>query len=306
MIDWNIVKKLHVEYNNKQIAEKLNISIGSVQRIMRNINEGKVRNKINNPEPIFKRLHLSENEYIKLLNKLYWSDNLSQRKIAAVFNVHQRTIEISFKKYNIRTRSLSEASKWEQKSCNLTPDQIEIIDGLMLGDGHLDKSNVSARIQYVCKFKKILIDITKEFSQLHFSEPWGTKISNESWRTKNKCWFIKSSFYNDLLVHRNRWYKDIKIIPNDVMLTAKSFYWWFIGDGYIKNKCVELCTDNFKHVHLEKLQLKLNNLGYKSSITTRKRLKFNRDSSSRFINNIENNNNIAQEYQYKFNKFHEV
>ncbi len=306
MIDWNKVKELRVNgYTNKQIQITLGISRGSIQRIIRNIKKGIKRNKINNSELIYKRLKISEDEYVKLLNKLYWDDNLSQQKIADKLDVHVTSIENNFLKYDIKTRSISEASIWQQKLCNLTNIQVEVLDGLMLGDGHLDYSNVSARITYGCKFKNTLIDISKEFSQLHFSNPWGSKISDNSWRTKNKYWHFKSSFYNDLLFHRNRWYKNVKIIPNDINLTPKSFYWWFIGDGYTMRKCVALCTDCFDNDSINKLKSKLNCLGYDSSITVRNRLKLSRDSSIKFINIIENNNSIAQEFKYKFDRFHE-
>lgn len=306
MIDWCKVEELHNnKFKNKQICDMLGISLGSVQRIIRNIKKGMIRNETNNSEPIYKRLKITEHEYSELLNKLYWTDKLSQKEIAEKLSVFVSSIENNFKKYNIKVRTISEATFWQQKSCNLNNVQIEILDGMMLGDGCLDKSNVSARITYGCKFKNTLLDIQKEFNQLHFSNIWESEISQKSWRTKNKYWYMKSSFYNDLLFHRNRWYKNIKIIPDDVSLTPKSFYWWFIGDGYTAHKCVVLCTDNFDSNYIVRLQLKLCNLGYESFITTRNRLKFNRDSSIKLINLIESNNNIAPEYEYKFNRFHQ-
>jgi hypothetical protein len=306
MINWGEVKKLHNDgYSNKQIKDELKISFGSIQRILKNIAEGKTRSVTNNSEPIHKRLKITEYEYVQLLKKLYWQDQLSQHKIANKLHACTTTIENNFTKYNIGVRSTSESSMWEQKTCNLTDLQIETLDGMMLGDGCLVRSTVSSRITYGCKFKETLLDIQKEFNQLHFSNPWGSKISDKSWRTKNRYWHMKSSYYNDLLPQQKRWYKNIKTIPDDIRLTPKSFYWWFIGDGYTHHKCIILCTDNFENNDLIKLQSKLNNLNYKTFIGNRKRLRFDHNSSSKFISDIENNNTIAQEYQYKFDKFHE-
>lgn len=302
MIDWDKVKELHDNgYSNRQIRNILNISRGSVQRIIKNIKNGKSRDATSNPKQICDRLNISEDKYKDLL-RTYYEDGLSQREIAKKLNVHITTIENQFKKYKIQSRSISDATKWQQKNCTLSTTQLEILDGILLGDGHLDSSNVSARITYGCKFVETLNDISNEFSQLHFSKPWCSKISNRSWRTKNRYWHFKSSYYNDLLYHRHRWYKAVKIIPDDIHLTNKSLYWWFIGDGYINKKCVIMCTDGFDYLDLVKLKNKLHTIGYIASITTNKRLRFDRASSLKLINNIKENNVVHTQYNYKFEK----
>jgi len=245
-------------------------------------------------QPTYKKLGLSLAQYVSHLHDLYWVDLLSQQQIATKLQVHITTIENHFSKYNIPTRSLSEANVLhESKIANLEERQLEILDGIMLGDGHLDGSSVSARLTYGCKYLETLQDIELCFEQVHFSNPW---------RSKNGYWHFKSSFCLDLKKQKERWYVDSKgekIIPNDVRITPLSAYWWFVGDGYQVDYGLQLCTESFKSQ--EVLVVKLRDLGFESRITpSNNRMRICGKSAPNFLNWISSNVKISSQYDYKW------
>ena len=292
MIKWEIVLQLHQSgLTNKQIINALKISRSSIQRILRNIKNGKTRCKNNNSKLVNQRLKITQKKYIDYLNKLYKS-GLSQRQIAEKLKVHLTTIEKHFKRFNLEVRPYTECDIWQRKSCKLTIKQRQILDGILLGDGHLNASSVSARLTYGCKFRKTLVDIRNAFNQLHFSKPWQSKI---------KCWHFKSSFYNNLLSQQQRWYVNKKkIVPNDLKITAESCFWWFIGDGYQVDYGVMLCTDNFTRDDNQLLVKKLLSIGFNSHITSKNRIRIEGKHASSFLNFISNHRKIPSQYKYKW------
>lgn len=167
------------------------------------------------------------------------------------------------------------------------------MDGILLADGHLDPSPVAARLTYGCKFKSTLSDIEKQFDQFHFSEPWLSKTG---------YWHHKSSYYRDLLCHRKRWYDGkTKIIPEDVMITPLSCYWWFVGDGYQVNYGLKFCTEAFDRQSMDIVRSKLEDLGFSTSITpSSNRLRIRGKSAPRMLDWIRSNINIAEQYTYKW------
>lgn len=108
-----------------------------------------------------------------------------------------------------------------------------------------------------------------------------------------------------LLEWRNKWYpNNIKILPNDIILDKVCCYWWFIGDGYVSEKCVNLCTESFTKEDNEMLVKKLFNLGYSAIVNARNRIVLKREDSLRFLNWIKNENYLNI-YNYKWEKINE-
>lgn len=192
---------------------------------------------------------------------------------------------------------MSKSSEWKEENfnfCNLSDIEKQILDGIVLGDGCLSEtSRISARLTFGFKFKETLENIFDALPSLKFSPAWQSKIS--------KCWHSKSSFYSDLLSENKRWYVDKKkIVPKDIILTPISCYWWYIGDGYISNGNVYLCTDCFVEKEVTMLVNKINNLGFKCAITSKNRIRFFKEDSLNFLNWIKNNNIIHNQYKYKW------
>ena len=200
------------------------------------------------------------------------------------------------KKHTLETKKkISESNKWPEnkyKYANLNKDHFEILDGIMLSDGCLsDKSRISARLTFGFKYKNVCKTIINQLNSLTFSP-----INKNE---KTSCYHSKSHYFHDLLKENKRWYlNNKKIIPNDIKVTKKSCYWWYIGDGYISNNNVYLCTECFSKKENLFLIEKLKEKNFKVSLTSRNRLRFFKKDSINFLNWIESNK--IKEYNYKW------
>jgi len=197
-------------------------------------------------------------------------------------------------------QKMSESSLWSEEDynyCNLTEEEQEVLDGLMLGDGSMaDKSRISSRLSFGFKFKETCLDIFEALKNMNFSPVWQDK--------NTKCWHSKSNMYHNLLKENKRWYpKGEKIIPKDIILTSTSCYWWFIGDGYVSDGNVFFCTDSFQKKDILYLIFKFKQLNLTTNITSRNRIRFDKKSSIKFMNWIGENNIIHKQYEYKFENF---
>lgn len=200
---------------------------------------------------------------------------------------------------------MSISLKWKEdkyKYCNLTDKDMEIFDGIMISDGHLDRSRISSRITLGFKYRETLERIISDLSSLTFLNIF--KYVSVDKRTKNTYvnYYTKTNFFRNLLFEHERWYKnEIKIIPDDFRLTKLSCYWWYVCDGFIsKNNNVYLCTESFDKLFIEKISTKINNIGFKNSITSRNRIRFYKKDSEKFLKWISNDVNIQKEYLYKW------
>lgn len=192
---------------------------------------------------------------------------------------------------------MSKSSKWNDSDlvfCNLSDIEKQVLDGLILSDGCLSEvSRISSRLSFGFKFKETINDIFKALPSMKFSQPWQSQSS--------KCWHSKSSFYSDLLNENKRWYVDRKkIVPKDIELSPISCYWWFVGDGYNSGGNVYLCTDCFTKKEVKFLINKLGKMGFECNITTNKRIRFFKEDSLNFLNWLKENNNIHNQYIYKW------
>jgi hypothetical protein len=203
------------------------------------------------------------------------------------------------KKHSNKTKNIiSDKNKWDKTEfnyCILTENEQDILNGILLGDGHIEKLKFTSRLSYGSKFKETLQDIKNCLKTFNFSPLWQSQIT--------KCWHIKSKSYLNLNEIKNKWYKNnIKIVPIDIKLTPLSLYWWFTGDGYRKNYGIIFCTDAFNLNDKLILITKLNEIGFSSArlTKTQKRILIGGCEVKKFLNYIKNNVNISHQYQYKF------
>ena len=209
------------------------------------------------------------------------------------------------KKHTVKSvNKMSLSSQWcEDKYifCDITELEYEILDGIMISDGHFDHSRISARMTLGFKYKETLQRIITDLPNINFLDIW--KYENIDKRTKNKYinYHTKTNSYRNLYFEYDRWYKNgIKIIPEDFRLTKLSCYWWYVCDGYVSRDIIYLCTDNFDEIELNKLSIKFKNIGFKNSITKNNRIRFFKKDGFDFLEWISNNINIQKEYLYKW------
>ena len=242
---------------------------------------------------IYKKLGLTEEAYANKIKEMYESGK-SHKEISLEFGCHFDVISRACKKYDISIRTESERFKVRVKHAKLSDEEKQILDGIMLADGHIEKGKIAARMTYGSKFLQTLEDIKDVLPSLEFSNLWQSE--------KTYCWHFKSRFYSELLTERKRWYpNDLKIVPNDVYITPLSCYWWFVGDGFATDYGVILCTDSFEKEHKDILVYKLQEQGFNSHITPNNgRIRIKGKSAPYFLHWIKSNVEISSQYIYKW------
>lgn len=241
---------------------------------------------------LYKRLGLSEEEYATKIKTMYES-GMSHKNIADKFGCHFDVIERACRKYDIIARNELERFRARVKHVNITDSEKQILDGIMLADGHMQKSSIAGRLTYGSKFLQTLEDIKLSLPSLEFNDFWQSKKTN--------CWHFKSRFYAELLEERTRWYVNNKIVPIDVCITPLSCYWWFVGDGFATDYGVILCTDAFSVSCKKILISKLRSIDFDSHIVpSNGRLRIEGKSAPRFLSWIQNNVSISPQYLYKW------
>ncbi len=156
------------------------------------------------------------------LNGLYWTEGLSQTQIAQRIGFSQSAIHLLMKKYGISSRSRVEAgsgirnhfygkkhsdeskklislknSHARNEFISINEQQAQILDGLLLGDGHLDANAHSARYTHGGKYKEFLDHIRAKLPL-----GWGPFWFDPKW----KCFHMKSHHTPSLSDFHKRWY----------------------------------------------------------------------------------------------------
>ena len=215
----------------------------------------------------------------EVLQQEYLMNNKSDREIATLLCVTPPIIQRYRIKYGIKSRPSFVQINKDRQSIQLTEHEIEVLDGLLLGDGSLvprknkDGQYISAR--YGHSSKHSLDSIPKQFNSIGFSQQ---KYRKTTYVCKDGspyyAWDLQSLYYPILLQQRYRWYPgiyEIKRIPDDVRITPTSCYWWYIGDGSLPHRKdpkrpttdeIQISTNAFVNdiINLEDFRNKLTNI----------------------------------------------
>lgn len=161
-----------------------------------------------------------------------------------------------------------------------------ILDGLMLGDGHIDSNNFCGRYTQGCKYLEFL-----EHIKLLLPLDWGPIWEDK----KQNCYHLKSHFTPTLLEFKKRWYPSgKKIVPKDLILSKEAILYWFLGDGSIRfgNKSkfpnskhyeIKLATDGFTREDNLFLVEQLGVIGIRSSVLKYNQIRIFTESNEKFF-----------------------
>lgn len=253
------------------------------------------------PEATWKAIGLSESAYRNLLRSMYLREKMSQGMIAKRLGVVTTTVEDAFRKYGLqRSKSRSQAThqryQRDKAKVKLSASELEVLDGLMLGDGHLELApgGQSARYCHSSKHAETLRAIAQSLRSLTFSAP--KKFFARVW-----CWWMKSLSYAQLLPLYQRWYgTGRKAVPADLKITKAAAYWWFIGDGSITRSRydIKLSSEGFSERCRRIITLELQRSGIKSRIDGAGRIWIPATHAQRFYAFIGSCKN--PEYSYKW------
>lgn len=157
----------------------------------------------------------------------------------------------------------------------LSQRQKEILIGIILGDGHLEKNgrNVRLRVDHGLRQKEYLYWKYNEFKGLCRGKP-RLVIKKDSRTDKIYSWWHFSTSSNSCFddLYKTFYFAKRKIIPkniSDLLRSPLSLAVWYMDDGYKRNDCraLRISTDCFtfkKQISLKECLKK--NFGIKTNI----------------------------------------
>lgn len=314
----NKILDLYCNHNKlgREIAEILNIHESTVFNYIRKNNVTKRSKKIKfTVEELTDLIIKYRTKSLSELSKEYGYTIPVIKKLLVEVGVEIRSVkEATYKAIGCKTRA------------ELSNNQLDIFNGLMLSDGCLSVSGSSVNANY------IQTTIDKEFAEnvAHVFHNLSSKIylndkSNKREKLINGKLVNQKDLYH-VSTKRNltltdlyyKWYKNnIRIVPKDIIINPLTLLYWFYGDGtswqskkHNYSSSISLCTNNFQKEEVDFLNEKLHSLNikgnvYKSSNVTSKDnigyviTIYDKYARLNFYNYIEDYHNVSA-FDYKF------
>ena len=182
---------------------------------------------------------------------------------------------------------------------------LEILDGLLLGDGYLGtrRDNISAHYSHGDKHLSYLQWLSLVFSKFGLKQSGQIHLMK---KIKNKAYKYNTLTYFELGKIREKWYpNNKKAIPKNLIITPTILKFWYISDG---NFSVTPLIDSstFEFEILKKISNQLKEIGIIHTLREfkdRKRIRISIKSQNKFLNYITSDNiETPFDYKYKFMK----
>ncbi len=238
----------------------------------------------------------------KILEDLYWKEEMTIRDIAEMFGVCNSTILYQMVKNGVNRRNknvrINESSNTNH--LNLSDRKVEFIEGNLLGDGSIFKhGNICARYAHSEKNKKFLEWLSRKLDNFGI-EQVGSLRKNDSELVEGVTYQYWSRSYVELTELRERWYSSgMKRIPPDLDITPIRLFNWYIGDDSLfpNGSCKIASTRPDSELKL--IKNKLEDIGITCSVTSMG-LYIWVESSTDFFEYIIRSNLYPPCYSYKF------
>ena len=153
--------------------------------------------------------------------------------------------------------------KFKTEKFTFNEYEMSVINGLMLGDGHIDKNAfhldlISSSLQHLISIKQSLNEKIWTDGGIHTYKIYDKRTNKTN--ISNRLLSKSNEFFYDL---REKWYSEnVKIIPSDIKIDKTTLLIWYLGDGCIlqnnKKKItsgIKLCTNSFKEKDIENILL---------------------------------------------------
>lgn len=168
------------------------------------------------------------------LYQMYVIEKKTDKQIAGIVGCHKLSIHRARKRYGINS-----IPKWSRHKCNPTQEQIDIIYGTLMGDGHLERRNkqrnsesclsithCAKQIDYLNWKYSVLEDLVSfPPKMVSFQDQYRENRMRYRFRTFAHPFFssLRKEFYN----------KERKIITSQILnkLSPLSIAVWFMDDG---------------------------------------------------------------------------
>ena len=186
---------------------------------------------------------------------------------------------------------------------SLTKEIINYLDGLLLGDGNIQKPTDRQTTRFRQTASKNHLDYLYEIKSKLKSYGIDSKLTpyDRFDKRTNKIYsggLLQTKCYVTMLDIRKRWYKDIKFIPQDIELSRNVLRDWYIGDGYhrVDQNSIQLSTDAFSEEDINLLCSRLKNLGYSPKTSQKRVYLYIGEQVNRFIGDI---GKLPESFKYK-------
>lgn len=143
----------------------------------------------------------------------------------------------------------------------LASDEQAVLEGLLLSDAHLRRSNenCNAQLGFTIKHRSFADAIVCNLPSLS----WSPIVERDKYdsRTSNTYHSVTFRSHVDKLLTKEhiRWYpQGTKMVPRDIVLQPLTLLWWYLGDGCLERKKARpnyrrvcLSTDSFSDEELD-------------------------------------------------------
>lgn len=210
-----------------------------------------------------------EVDILKLIDR--YNDGESINQIAKSVGWWPGTTRARLKKAGCKFRTVSEGVHLAKRAKPFaeTESVIELIDGLLLGDGSIERRIVGSRLSLTqsINHSEWIDYVANSFDKMNieygfYCKPEGVIFINGKKYKRQPTKTIRTRSYTLLTRQRNRWYTgNTKIIPKDVRLTPTSIAQWYAGDGgiggggyhaFLCTECFSIYENNFLISKLKK------------------------------------------------------
>lgn len=208
----------------------------------------------------------------------------SLEEIANECNCSSETVRRWLRRFQIPIRSYPEFTFSRNLHVALEVELLEVLNGLLLGDGHLNRNKWSSSYQHGSKFKGPLKWLSRKLERLGIEQVGRIRRRETTlagYPDKKHTYFDYSSrSYVELKALQTKWYRPatekekakgrrfFKIVPIDLILTPITCLHWYIGDGYLgssTHRGIGLSTQCFERAEVDFLVTSLTDLGFKAT-----------------------------------------
>ena len=148
------------------------------------------------------------------------------------------------------------------KQATLTPFEKEVIDGCLLGDGTLTKSGKEYRLRIEHALKD------REYVSWKFEKLKRLCISDVQYVSNHDSTRFGTVGHPEITVLRQKWYRPVKQVPEDLVLTPIMLAIWFMDDGTKHRDTVDISVHSFSEQSLHLLQKQVSLLGSKTTVNS--------------------------------------
>lgn len=195
---------------------------------------------------------------------------MTPKKIASLCNVYSETILNWMHIHNLPTPRPKKP--WH---CDISPEMIELFDGLLLGGGALLVGHWGSSAYFVTRSETIeyLKWVQTRLESLGISQ---VRIGGRDRKAKKQALFTGA--YCELLPIYKRWYrKRKKNVPQDFSLTSDIALCWFLRGGHLEisdsktRKAIRIWIDRYSRAGRRRLIEELVKIGIHPSLYVMKR-----------------------------------